>query len=96
MSREGVDLKGDSLKCLIITKLPFDVPTDPMFVARKQAIERTGSNPFTEYAVPKAILKFKQGFGRLIRSKQDTGRVIICDERVETMGYGRRFIESIG
>lgn len=92
---EGVDLKGDSLKCLIMTKLPFDVPSDPMFVARTQAIQRTGGNPFTEYAVPKAILKFKQGFGRLIRSKQDTGRVIICDERVQTMGYGRRFIESI-
>jgi len=93
---EGIDLKGDALKCLIITKLPFDVPSDPMFVARKQAIEQGGGNAFAEYAVPKAILKFKQGFGRLIRSKQDTGRVIICDERVETRGYGRRFIESIG
>jgi len=92
---EGVDLKGDSLKCLIITKLPFDVPTDPMFVARKEAIEKAGGNPFTDYAVPKATLKFKQGVGRLIRSRLDTGRVIICDERVETMGYGRRFMESL-
>ncbi len=92
---EGVDLRGDALKSLIMTKLPFDVPTDPMFVARKEAIERAGGNPFREYAVPRAILKFKQGFGRLIRSKQDTGRVIICDERIETMAYGRRFIESI-
>jgi ATP-dependent DNA helicase DinG len=92
---EGVDLKGDSLTCLIITKLPFDVPSDPMFVARREAIERAGGNPFSEYAVPKAILKFKQGFGRLIRSKQDTGRVIICDERIATMRYGRRFLESL-
>lgn len=93
---EGVDLKGDALTCLIITKLPFDVPTDPLFVARKEAIERAGGNPFSDYAVPKAILKFKQGYGRLIRSKQDSGRVIICDERVLTKGYGRRFMESIG
>ncbi|MBA4372047.1 MAG: hypothetical protein C0402_04215 [Thermodesulfovibrio sp.] len=93
---EGVDLRGDALTCLVITKLPFDVPSDPLFVARKEAIERAGGNPFADYAVPKAILKFKQGYGRLIRSKQDTGRVIICDERVITMGYGKRFMESIG
>jgi ATP-dependent DNA helicase DinG len=92
---EGVDVKGDSLKCLIITKLPFEVPTEPMVSARVETIRRSGRDPFNEYTLPKAILKFKQGFGRLIRSRNDTGRVIICDERIETKGYGRRFIESI-
>lgn len=92
---EGVDVKGDALKCLIITKLPFDVPTEPMVSARVEAIRRSGRDPFNEYTLPRAILKFKQGFGRLIRSRNDTGRVIICDERIETKGYGSRFMESI-
>jgi ATP-dependent DNA helicase DinG len=92
---EGVDVRGDSLKCLIITKLPFEVPTEPMVMARAEAIRESGRNPFNEYTLPRAILKFKQGFGRLIRSKDDTGRVIICDERIETKGYGCRFMESI-
>jgi ATP-dependent DNA helicase DinG len=92
---EGVDVKGDSLKCLIITKLPFEVPTEPVVAARMEVIRQSGRDPFNEYSLPKAILKFKQGFGRLIRSKSDTGRVVICDERVETKGYGRRFLESV-
>lgn len=93
---EGVDVKGDSLKCLIITKLPFEVPTEPIAMARTEEIENNGGNPFYEYSLPRAILKFKQGFGRLIRSKNDTGRVIICDERIETKGYGIRFMRSVG
>lgn len=92
---EGVDVKGDSLKCLIITKLPFEVPTEPMVIARTEVIKKAGGNPFTEYSLPRAVLKFKQGFGRLIRSKTDTGRVIICDERIRTMRYGRSFLESV-
>jgi ATP-dependent DNA helicase DinG len=88
---EGVDVKGDSLKSLIITKLPFEVPTEPIVVARTELIEREGGNPFYEYSLPRAVLKFKQGFGRLIRSKTDRGRIIICDERIETMNYGRMF-----
>jgi len=92
---EGVDIKGDSLKCLIITKLPFEVPTEPIVMARTEDIESHGGNPFYEYSLPRAVLKFKQGFGRLIRSKTDKGRVIICDERIETRDYGRRFLKSV-
>ncbi|TAN39362.1 MAG: ATP-dependent DNA helicase [Nitrospirae bacterium] len=92
---EGVDVKGDALKCLIIAKLPFEVPTEPMVLARMEEIRRSGGNPFNDYSLPRAILKFKQGFGRLIRSAQDTGRVVICDDRIETKQYGRKFMESI-
>lgn len=92
---EGVDVKGDSLKCLIIAKLPFEVPTEPIVKARTEEIELSGRNAFYEYSLPRAVLKFKQGFGRLIRSKSDSGRVIICDDRVETRAYGRKFMESV-
>jgi len=88
---EGVDVRGDSLKCLIITKLPFEVPTEPIALARTERIEKEGRNSFYEYSLPKAVLKFKQGFGRLVRSKTDTGRIVICDERIETKAYGRMF-----
>jgi ATP-dependent DNA helicase DinG len=93
---EGVDVRGDSLKCLIITKLPFEVPTEPLVMARTELIEREGGNPFHEYTLPRAVLKFKQGFGRLIRSRTDTGRIVICDERIDTKAYGRRFREVFG
>ncbi len=92
---EGVDVKGDSLKCLVITKLPFEVPTEPVVMARTEMIEREGGNPFYEYSLPRAVLKFKQGFGRLIRSKTDRGRIIICDERIETKKYGHMFQKSL-
>jgi ATP-dependent DNA helicase DinG len=92
---EGVDVKGNSLKCLIITKLPFEVPTEPIVLARTEDIERNGGSPFYDYSLPKAVLKFKQGFGRLIRSKEDRGRVIVCDERIETKAYGRVFLKSL-
>lgn len=92
---EGVDVQGDSLKCLIITKLPFEVPTEPITMARTEDIERNGGNPFYEYSLPRAIIKFRQGFGRLIRSGEDSGRVIICDERIETKAYGKKFMKSL-
>jgi len=92
---EGVDVKGDALNCLIITKLPFEVPTEPLVVARTEEIRKKGGNPFRDYSLPRAILKFKQGFGRLIRSKDDTGRVIVCDERILTKNYGRQFLAGI-
>jgi ATP-dependent DNA helicase DinG len=92
---EGVDIKGDALKCLIITKLPFEVPTEPIAAARAEDIEKQGGNAFYEYTLPRAVLKFKQGFGRLIRSKTDTGRIVVCDERIETKRYGHSFLKSI-
>jgi len=92
---EGVDIKGNSLKTVVITKLPFLLPTEPIVVAREEALRKAGRNPFYEYMLPAAVLKFKQGFGRLIRSKDDEGSVIICDERVRTQRYGQRFLEGI-
>jgi ATP-dependent DNA helicase DinG len=91
---EGVDVRGDALKCLIITKLPFEVPTEPIVQARTELIEKEGGNAFYEYALPRAVLKFKQGFGRLIRTKTDVGRVIVCDERILTKAYGKKFLEN--
>ncbi len=92
---EGVDVRGDALKCLIITKLPFEVPTEPIVQARTEIIESEGGNAFYEYSLPRAVLKFRQGFGRLIRTKTDTGRVIVCDDRILTRAYGKSFLENI-
>ncbi len=92
---EGVDVEGDALESVIITKLPFQVPSEPIIEARYEAIEKDGGNPFMEYAVPLAVLKFKQGFGRLIRRKTDRGCVIIFDNRVINKSYGKRFLRSL-
>lgn len=88
---EGVDVPGDALSVVAITKLPFEVPSDPIIAARSEMFEE----PFGEYQVPEAILKFRQGFGRLIRSASDRGVVAILDRRVITKSYGRLFIESL-
>jgi DNA polymerase-3 subunit epsilon/ATP-dependent DNA helicase DinG len=88
---EGVDVVGDALSLLIIAKLPFEVPTDPVFVARSESFEE----PFTEYAVPQAILRLKQGFGRLIRSKNDRGVAAVLDRRLLTKSYGGAFLRSL-
>jgi len=88
---EGVDVPGQALSVLVIVKLPFNVPSDPIIAARSETFER----PFDEYTVPEAVLKFRQGFGRLIRSKSDRGVVAIFDRRVLTKQYGRIFIESL-
>ncbi|MBI3241724.1 MAG: DEAD/DEAH box helicase [Chloroflexi bacterium] len=88
---EGVDVAGEALSVLAIAKLPFDVPSDPIIAARAETFE----NSFMEYSVPEAILRFRQGFGRLIRSKQDRGVVVIFDSRVITKRYGRLFIDSL-
>ncbi len=92
---QGVDVPGSSLECVIITKLPFSVPNDPINAARIKSIKDQGLNPFTEYQVPQAIIMFKQGFGRLIRNHSDRGVVAVLDPRIRTRYYGREFIDAL-
>ena len=92
---QGVDVPGDALECVIITKFPFAVPTDPVNAARIEAIRDEGSYPFTEYQLPQAVIMFKQGFGRLIRTKTDRGVVAILDPRIKTRPYGKVFLDSL-
>jgi ATP-dependent DNA helicase DinG len=88
---EGVDIDNGSLNLLIITKLPFDVPTHPLFQARAEKYK----NSFYDYSIPRAIIKFKQGFGRLIRNENDFGKVLLLDSRINTKRYGKLFINSL-
>ncbi|MGD8279291.1 MAG: helicase C-terminal domain-containing protein, partial [Gemmatimonadota bacterium] len=92
---EGVDVPGDPLRGLIIARLPFKVPTEPLTAARLEAIEVAGGNAFLEYMLPLAALRLKQGFGRLIRSRADRGAVVILDRRAGERGYGRFLLESL-
>lgn len=92
---QGVDVKGEALSAVIIDKLPFQVPSDPLVAARTAHIQRTGGNPFAEYQVPNAILRLKQGFGRLIRSTTDRGILAVLDNRLSTKSYGRIFMQSL-
>jgi ATP-dependent DNA helicase DinG len=91
----GVDVPGEALSNVIITRLPFAPPTHPVTEARIEKIRENGGNPFLDFQVPEAVLKFKQGFGRLIRSKTDRGMVVILDPRVQTKPYGRRFLKAL-
>ncbi len=92
---QGVDVRGEQLSCVIIDKLPFAVPTDPLVAARARFIDERGGASFFEYSVPQAIITLKQGIGRLIRSRSDRGVIAILDPRLRTKGYGRDFLASL-
>jgi len=93
---EGVDVKGRALELLILAKLPFSVPTEPIQEAQFDALKAEGRDPFTSLVVPRAVIRFKQGFGRLIRSRTDRGAVLVADKRVVQMSYGHKFLRSLG
>jgi ATP-dependent DNA helicase DinG len=92
---QGVDVPGEQLSCVIIDRLPFAVPTDPIVAARVQTLTDDGRNAFAEYQIPEAVLALKQGFGRLIRTRTDRGVLAILDNRIQRMQYGKIFIESL-
>jgi len=92
---EGVDVRGEALSCVIIDKLPFASPDDPVLQARAAAMEQTGRKPFMEYQLPEAVIALKQGVGRLIRDESDRGVLVLCDPRLLSKGYGRIFLASL-
>jgi ATP-dependent DNA helicase DinG len=92
---QGVDVQGEQLSCVIIDRLPFAVPSDPVVAARVKAIDADGGNAFFQYQVPAAVITLKQGFGRLIRSLHDRGLLVLLDNRILKKQYGRVFIESL-
>ena len=92
---QGVDVPGEQLSCVIVDRLPFAVPSDPIVAARVKALQEDGRNPFAEYQVPEAVLALKQGFGRLIRTRTDRGVLALLDSRIQRMPYGKIFLESL-
>jgi ATP-dependent DNA helicase DinG len=92
---EGVDVRGPALSCVIIDKLPFSSPGDPVWRARIEAAREQGMNPFIDYQLPNAVLTLKQGIGRLIRDADDKGLLVLCDPRLVGKPYGRRFLDSL-
>jgi ATP-dependent DNA helicase DinG len=92
---EGVDVPGHALRLVIIDKIPFAVPSDPVVAARSKRIEAEGGNAFTQYSVPSAAITLKQGFGRLVRTKKDAGLVALLDRRAVRKGYGKSLLASL-
>ncbi|HIE44557.1 MAG TPA: helicase c2, partial [Candidatus Omnitrophica bacterium] len=92
---QGIDVPGAALQCIIIAKLPFTVPDDPVTEARMDVLKAQGKDPFIHYQIPQAIMMLRQGFGRLIRTKTDKGMVAILDPRIKTRFYGQRFLDSL-
>lgn len=92
---EGVDVPGEALRCVVIAKLPFSVPSDPLYEAYAQSLEKEGLDPFMDYSVPQAVIKFKQGFGRLMRKNDDRGCVVCLDPRIVKKNYGKQFLQSL-
>lgn len=92
---EGVDVPGDALRAVVVVRLPFTSPDEPIFKAKSEAISKEGINPFLYYALPEAVLRLRQGFGRLIRSKEDQGLFIVLDRRIETKSYGIEFLNAL-
>ena len=92
---QGVDVQGDALRAVVIDKLPFSVPTEPLVAARIKRLEAAGDNAFLRYTVPEAIITLRQGLGRLIRSRQDRGILAVLDSRLRTRRYGPLFLESL-
>ncbi len=92
---EGVDVRGEALSCVIIDKLPFASPGDPVLKARLDAITETGGNPFFQYQLPAAVIALRQGIGRLIRDETDRGVLMVCDPRLLKRSYGQIFLDSV-
>jgi ATP-dependent DNA helicase DinG len=90
-----VDVAGEALSVVVMDKLPFEAPGDPVLEARLSALRDAGANPFADWQVPNAVIAFKQGAGRLIRSIEDRGVLVLCDPRLSARGYGRQFLDSL-
>jgi ATP-dependent DNA helicase DinG len=92
---EGFDVPGDALQLVVIDKLPFPPPNDPLVEARSKRLEAQGRSPFNDYFVPEAVVALKQGAGRLIRTESDQGMLVVCDNRLVTTGYGKRLLSAL-
>lgn len=92
---EGIDIPGSDLSCVVIVRLPFESPNHPVYQVKSEQLKKKGKNPFMDLSLPNAVIRFKQGFGRLIRSTTDRGIIFICDDRIMTAKYGKYFIDSV-